>query len=530
MDKRNDGRKTCVRSCSRQIRVASLLLLIFLSSLFAGCYETLLLPPVGSETGPVISGASPTRSILPKDVTPALSPTPYVDLETIPEREFVSYITGAINNPGLAASMYDRIWPNLRNTEAPTYVQFQEYIYALHNAIGVPIGGINPMTEPEARSYLNEMRKNNPEIALANEESAFYWLQLATLTRRYDRFPFVVQRTADGVAVLTHAWVADSIKLLRRAELYFLTLNSGYTDNLSKLLSSEVPTQEILRYKAELTIDYYRENVVPDHHQLVSLRADALQFLQALNDPRLPSVTQAEYRKTRSMQIVNTGEGNYKIDDRVPQSIPDSFYRLFLPSGRAITLNAMIGSYSLSVMLDAEPQDVLISRLPVTTSPVDTMPTVTATGATEPSASELTAESGTTDPTSTSSEETSGTTKSDGDQPDPVESTTDALEDLWLIQVDYPGLRLYLSSDTPQEENSFAGTVIAMLITNPDYQLGTFLCPGIGKEEVLNKWPFADLSSYSLQGEQGQRITILFTDGIVDGVHVTMPEGRAFID
>ena len=108
--------------------------------------------------------------------------------------------------------------------------------------------------------------------------------------------------------------------------------------------------------------------------------------------------------------------------------------------------------------------------------------------------------------------------------------TTDAPEDLWLIQVDYPGLRLYLSSDTPQEENSFAGTVIAMLITNPDYQLGTFLCPGIGKEEVLNKWPFADLSSYSLQGEQGQRITILFTDGIVDGVHVTMPEGRAFID
>ena len=105
LDKRNDGRKTCVRSCSRQIRVASLLLLIFLSSLFAGCYETLLLPPVGSETGPVISGASPTRSILPKDVTPALSPTPYVDLETIPEREFVSYITGAINNPGLAASM-----------------------------------------------------------------------------------------------------------------------------------------------------------------------------------------------------------------------------------------------------------------------------------------------------------------------------------------------------------------------------------------------------------------------------------------
>ncbi|NLZ69771.1 MAG: hypothetical protein GX907_00310 [Clostridiaceae bacterium] len=530
MDKRGDGRKTYIKSRSRRLRIASLLLLIFLSALFAGCYETLLLPPAGSETDPVISGASPTRSILPNDITPALSPTPSEDLETISEHELVIYIMRAINDPGLAASMYDRIWPNLSNTEAPTYIQFQEYVYALHNALGISIAGITPMTEPEARSYLNEMRKNNPEIALANEESVFFWLELATLTRRYNRFPFVVQRTADGVAVLTRAWVSDSLKLLQRAELYFLTLHSGYTDNLSKLLSSEVPTHEIRRYKAELTIDYYRENVVPDNHQLVSLRADALQFLQVLNDPQSSSVTQAEYRKTRSMQIVNLGEENYKIDDRVPQKIPDSFYRLYLPSGRAITLNAMISNYSLSVMLDAEPQDVLISRLPGSTSTVGTTPTMTAEGDTEPSASESTAESGTTDPISTSAEEMSGTTKSDGDRPGPVESTDAAPDDLWLIQVDYPGLRLYLSSDTPQEENSFAGTVIAMLITNPDYQLGTFLCPGISKEEILNKWPFADLSSYSLQGEQGQRITILFTDGIVDGVHVTMPEGRAFIN
>ena len=80
-----------VRSCSRQIRVASLLLLIFCRRYLPVATKRFL--PVGSETGPVISEL-PTRSILPKDVTPALSSTPYVDLETIPEREFVSYITG----------------------------------------------------------------------------------------------------------------------------------------------------------------------------------------------------------------------------------------------------------------------------------------------------------------------------------------------------------------------------------------------------------------------------------------------------
>lgn len=146
------------------------------------------------------------------------------------------------------------------NQTKPSSDDLSLYLKYWHASIKGKIKFYTAMTTKDSAQYLEDLR--DPRTGFANEKTQvyYYWLEVENeASNEVQSYPFVLWLNEQGKPTLPENWILQSNKMYELLDAYFQALKSENKELVSSYLAVEENNSEILAYKLQSLMKYYKD-------------------------------------------------------------------------------------------------------------------------------------------------------------------------------------------------------------------------------------------------------------------------------
>ncbi|MDO5733308.1 MAG: hypothetical protein Q4P72_05965 [Eubacteriales bacterium] len=189
-------------------------------------------------------------------------------------------ILQAISKPDKSAEIYSAFTAKIQNEVSSD--ELHAYCDLLHQALAGPVTAFSKLSTLEYESLRTKVLKENPAWSTILDSSQLYWIE--SNRGKKTRRALLALEQKSGTEVLNRAFIREILDLNSYANLYFTSIRDRNTDALANLLYSELDDKNLRRRKAEKSLAYYESKIDLEQSTTYILRPDALVIAYGLKD------------------------------------------------------------------------------------------------------------------------------------------------------------------------------------------------------------------------------------------------------